>query len=102
MAGYLELRNTGGESIVVVGFSSPDFDRIHMHDTVHEGGMARMVSLEELEVMPGEMVSFQPGGRHLMLLDPKRALEKGDSVRIDMQTNLGERRLEFAVIVPGD
>jgi len=80
LAGYLQLDNRTGGSLVVSTFHSPDFDRIELHRTVVEQGVARMLHVERLEIPPGETVSLEPGGMHLMLFSPVRSLRQDDRV----------------------
>ncbi len=67
-AGYLKLRNTGTEPVVLVGAESPLFNAVEIHGTVTVDGMARMRQQESVTIPPGETVSFEPGGLHLMLM----------------------------------
>lgn len=67
-AGYLKLRNTGTEPVVLIGAESPLFNAVEIHGTVTVDGMARMRQQESVTIPPGETVSFEPGGLHLMLM----------------------------------
>jgi len=67
-AGYLKVRNTGTEPVVLVGAESPLFNAVEIHGTVTVDGMARMRQQESVTIPPGETVSFEPGGLHLMLM----------------------------------
>ena len=67
-AGYLKVRNTGTEPVVLVGAASPLFNAVEIHGTVTVDGMARMRQQESVTIPPGETVSFEPGGLHLMLM----------------------------------
>jgi len=98
MAGYLVLRNEGGAPLVLVGAESPAFAKVMLHRSREEGGMVRMVHVERLELAPGLSVTFAPGGYHLMLMRPRRALKAGDRVPITLRFAGGARRdVEFEV-----
>jgi len=45
----------------------------------------RMRALEAIEVPAGASVRLAPGGNHLMLMRPARALRAGDLVRIEFE-----------------
>lgn len=67
-AGYFELRNPGTMSVSLHAVSSPAFGAIEIHETVEVDGMSRMRQMEKVAIPGGERVSFEPGGRHLMLM----------------------------------
>ena len=72
-AGYFRLRNPGQEAVVVTAIRSPDFARVEIHETIIDDGIARMRSVPEIRLGPGETVEFRRGGRHLMLSGPVQA-----------------------------
>jgi copper(I)-binding protein len=67
-AAYLELSNPGTAAQTVTAVTSPQYARVEMHETVIEDGVARMRRLPELVIAPHESVRFEPGGKHLMLM----------------------------------
>lgn len=84
MAGYVLLSNVADESVALVGAKSADFDRIEVHRTEFRDGMARMIHQKRVELAPGESVTFEPGGHHLMFMRPRRALSHGDEVEVTL------------------
>ncbi|GAP67411.1 copper metallochaperone, bacterial Cox17-like protein [Mizugakiibacter sediminis] len=98
LAGYMVLGNAGDAPVVLAAADSDAFGEVSMHRTVEEHGVARMRPLERVSVAPGQRVVFAPGGMHLMLMQPKRALHAGDRVTIRlMQTDGAATPVEFAV-----
>lgn len=89
MAGYGALHNDTGEAVVVEALESPAFERVHLHETRIEEGQARMVPVDALTVPPGGRAVMHPGGLHLMLMSPKRPLERGDEVEIRFHLSTG-------------
>jgi copper(I)-binding protein len=85
LAGYLRLENPAGDAVVVGTFQSRDFDHIEVHRTVVEEGIARMLPVERLEILPGETVALEPGGMHLMLFRPVRSLRQDDRVVFSLE-----------------
>ena len=69
-AGYLEITNQSGSDIRITRVSSPDYATVEMHETIVEDGIARMRSIPVLEIADGETITFERGGRHLMLMQP--------------------------------
>lgn len=82
MAGYMNIRNSGSTAVHIITVSSPGFTRAELHRTVVEEGVARMEPVEQLEIAAGTSVSLEPGGLHLMLIEPEQALQEGDSVTL--------------------
>jgi copper(I)-binding protein len=89
LAGYAMLKNAGDAPIVVSGASSADFGDVSLHQSVNENGIERMRPLGDVAIAAGASVAFAPGGKHFMLMDAKRGLKAGDSVKIHIATNSG-------------
>jgi copper(I)-binding protein len=75
-AGYLELRIIGDRG-ALLSVSSPQASRIEMHETMMSGNMASMRPIRRIVVRDGETISFESGGRHLMLYDIDPAIRPG-------------------------
>lgn len=99
-AGYLQVTNPGSEPLVIVGAESPLFNAVEVHGTEMVDGMARMRHQDSVTVAPGETVSFEPGGLHLMLMQAVEtipsegeiplALLLADGSRIDFTAPVGQ------------
>ena len=84
LAGYLIIENQSEQSVVIVGGRSPSFGGIEIHRTAVIDGVARMNHEERLVVPAGSTLRLQPGGYHLMLMKPERALKAGDRVPLEL------------------
>ena len=82
-AGYMTLANNSDEAIVISRVSSPQFGRAEIHETVIEDEVSRMRPVEELTIAAGESVSLEPGGKHLMLMQP---VDSPESVSLNLYT----------------
>ena len=71
-AGYCDIVNQGDQAVSIVRFAGPV--RVEMHETTHQGGMARMRPLARLPIAANATLSLQPGGKHLMLFGLDAAL----------------------------
>ena len=69
-AGYLDLENRSGAAIRITHVTSPEFEAVEFHETTVEDGIARMREIGAFEIAPGESVTFERGGKHLMLMRP--------------------------------
>lgn len=74
-AGYLTLSNRSAQAITISQVTSIEFGSVEMHESVVEDGMARMLPLPELPIAAGQTVKFEPGGKHLMLMQPSNDIE---------------------------
>jgi copper(I)-binding protein len=98
LAGYAVVRNDCAAAVTIVGAESLDFASASMHETVVEQGVSRMRATGPLVVPAHAQVAFAPGGRHLMLMGPARALPEGATARIRLVLADGRRVFaEFSV-----
>ena len=93
-AGYFKLSNNSGQAISISHVTSPQFASVQMHETIIKDEVARMVPLEILNLPPGETVSFEPGGKHLMLMRPADDIDSvtleffaGESLLLSVNTD---------------
>lgn len=83
--GFAVLRNACPRPVEMVGASSPDFGDVSLHETRIDRGMSRMRAVKRVPVKAGGTVELRPGGLHVMLMKPRRALRPGDRVRVDLR-----------------
>jgi copper(I)-binding protein len=83
LAGYAVLHNRGDEALSINAVSSAAFASASLHETREEGGVSKMRALPSLLIAPGASVKLAPGGKHLMLMQPKGDVAAGKSVNID-------------------
>lgn len=91
LAAYFTLENPGSKADKLVAVLCPDFDKIEIHATEIRAGVARMVALDALPIPPHAVVKLAPGGYHLMLHHPRRALTSGMNVKLELRFNSGAR-----------
>lgn len=102
LAGYATLTNTGDEPISVLTVQSDAFRMTSLHETViGENGVSKMRELHRLDLAPGDTVALEPGGKHLMLMQPRSELHAGDSVSLLFMLRDGRRvETRFDVLGP--
>jgi len=79
-AAYLDITNQSGMAIRITSVTSPNYELVEMHETTIEDGVARMRAIPALEIEDGDTVTFERGGKHLMLMRP---LESPDTVTLN-------------------
>ncbi|AVY67644.1 copper chaperone PCu(A)C [Xanthomonas translucens] len=81
-AGFGRLHNPCGQTLAVVLVRSPAFAEVSLHQTTQVDGVSKMRELERLPLAAGADAVLQPGGLHLMLMQPAQPLREGASVPI--------------------
>ena len=94
LGGYMMIDNSDDHKHRLLGAYSSAFEWIEMHRTVHHGSVVRMVPLDSLTLSPGGRLVLEPGGNHLMLMNPNTPLRAGDEVTITLTFDNG---VELAV-----
>ncbi len=97
--GYLSIENTGSEADTLVGGSLAGAGRVEIHRMSMEGSVMKMAPVAGgLVIEPRETITLKPGGYHLMFLDLKDQLAKGDRIKgsLDFE-KAGRVEVEFAV-----
>lgn len=89
LAGYATFANGGAQPLRIRGLRSADFVRVEAHETRDEKGISKMRAIDAFEIPAGGSMELQPGGRHLMLMQPKRVLKDGDVVSIAIEDTNG-------------
>lgn len=84
LAAYMVLKNESHQARTLDRISSPNFDRVEIHRTEMHGGMAHMAQVSQVMINAQDKVAFEPGGLHVMLIDPKNALKAGDKVQLTL------------------
>ena len=98
MAGYATVKNSNTKARTLRDVSGKDFEAIEVHKTVVENGVSKMVYLETVDVPASGSARFEPGGMHLMLFNPKRALKAGDTLELAFSCG-GKKRLKANFLV---
>lgn len=89
LAAYLTIENPGPRAVKLVGVTSPDFDSVMLHQTRVREGVATMMAVDALSVPARGRAALVPGGDHLMLYGPHRALAAGASVTLRLRFDSG-------------
>lgn len=100
-AGYAVLRNDGDAVIEISAAQSEIFGDVSIHETVLENGVSRMHELKGLQIAPGTQVALAPGGKHLMLMDPKTSVVAGTPIELTLILADG-RKVSAAFVVSAE
>ena len=97
--GYLTIENKGSTPDRLIGGSADVADKVQVHEMTMNNGVMTMRLLDQgLTIEPGKTVKLAPGGYHLMLLDLKSPLKRGDKVPVTLEfEKAGKVKLSFDV-----
>jgi copper(I)-binding protein len=77
-AAYVALMG-GAQPDQLVGVSTPVATTAEVHETIDDNGVMKMRSVTAIPIPPGQMVTFTPGGTHIMLTGLKQKLVAGQN-----------------------
>lgn len=81
-AAYMDITSTHGGAVTQI--DSDAAGSVQMHRMWMEGDVMRMRQLSQLPLPKDQTVHLAPSGKHLMLLDLKRPLRAGETVRFEL------------------
>jgi copper(I)-binding protein len=84
MAAYFSLHNHSAKGKTLISMSSPAFKRVEIHRTEKQDGMMKMLPVSRVILSSKGSVSFEPGGMHVMLMNPKKRLKAGDKISLTL------------------
>ena len=97
-AGYMVITNRGHEADELVEVHSAFADQTMLHTTEHADGVAKMTHIMSLPIAPGETVTLEPDGLHVMFMGLQGKTAEGDLIPATLVfRNAGEVAVEFAV-----
>ena len=97
-AAYGMLMNHGDQTITLSTVSSDISGTAEMHEVIADGDQRRMAELESIDIAPHQTLIFEPGGRHIMLLDIAAPPVEGETVEICAVSAAGTRACTEAVV----
>lgn len=98
-AGYMAIVNDGEEPDRLIEVRT-DFARAStVHQTVvDDAGVARMIPMVEMIIPPGDVLTLEPGGMHVMFMGLTRKADEGDMIPATLVfERAGEIEIEFMV-----
>lgn len=100
MAAYATLKNGGAQPLTINGVESPDFSSADFHQMRMADGMMHMEKQDTVILAPHASLTLKSGESHLMLMQPKRKLKRGDSVPISFHCGKDTKTFSFPVEPP--
>ncbi|MCB1355295.1 MAG: copper chaperone PCu(A)C [Maritimibacter sp.] len=97
---YLDIRNAGDEAVTLIGLRTDIAMMPEVHRTVTDAnGVSSMSPAGEIEIAPGETVTLNPGGLHVMLMRLTRPMIEGESYALTLVFfDGGEKTIEVPIL----
>ncbi len=78
----------------LVGASSLVAGIVEVHEMTMDGGVMKMRAVSTVDLPAGKAVQLKPGGYHVMLMDLKRPLKKGETVPLTLKVEGRNKKVE--------
>ena len=88
-AAYLTLESK--QTLSLSNVTSQAAEAVEMHSMSTQNGVMQMRQLKALNLPAGKPLTLEPGGLHLMLINPKNPLKEGDKVPLLLTFKQGKR-----------
>ena len=90
-AAYMELTASGNATLLEVG--SPLAGIVEVHEMILDNGVMKMRAKPRLDLPAGKPVVLKPGSYHIMLMELKQPLRKGDILPLTLKFEGKDRKL---------
>ena len=93
---FMEI--TSSEAASLLSASSPVAGVVEIHTMKMEDGVMKMRAIPKLDLPAGKGVKLAPGGNHVMLMDLKQQMKKGDVVPITLKIEGKDKKVQMLEI----
>ncbi|MBN2856272.1 MAG: copper chaperone PCu(A)C [Halothiobacillaceae bacterium] len=81
---FLDMKNTSDKPEALVKAAAPGFKEVQLHKSIEVNGMHKMIEQKEIAIAPHGETKLAPGGFHIMLIGPEKALVAGETVPVTL------------------
>lgn len=101
--GFMAIANNGTEADRLIGVQSDVAEKVALHESkVDANGVGTMTHVVAIDIPPGETVSLDHGGYHIMFMGLKEPLTEGQMVKGALIfEKAGRVEIEFEVEAAG-
>jgi copper(I)-binding protein len=79
------MRMTADKDVELLSVRSPVAGLAEVHEMTMDNGIMRMRAVGRLQLKTGQFVELKSGGYHLMMLELKQQIKKGDTVPLTLE-----------------
>ncbi|MEW6118868.1 MAG: copper chaperone PCu(A)C [Pseudomonadota bacterium] len=87
---YMKIRSDADARLVAA--SSPTVPRVEVHEMRMDGDVMRMREVKAIDLPKGKMVSLEPGGYHIMLMNLKQPIVAGETIPLTLTIESGGKK----------
>jgi hypothetical protein len=91
-ASFMELHNPTDHDIVITNAQSAAADIVELHTHSNDNGVMRMRQIPQIVVPAHGQTMLQPGGLHIMLIEPQESLSAGQQIEVQLQFSDGSHK----------
>ncbi len=84
LGAFAILKNPTDHPITLIHAKASGFDMVHLHQTINENGMHRMVGVKQLTIPPHGQIALKHGSYHIMLMGVHHLPKVGDQIPITL------------------
>lgn len=99
---YVTLQNDSFHPVALNSASSAAYKEIMLHQSTSEGGMSHMSMVETLSIPGRGQTVLAPSGYHLMLMQPLKSVQPGDTVKLTLKFSDGSTLDENFIARPAN
>ena len=88
-AAYFTIHNVGSVPDSLVQVSSSASEDVQIHLSYMNDGIMVMEEQPFVAIQASEQIPFQPGGYHIMIIQPANDMEEGDSISLSLYFKSG-------------
>ena len=97
---YFDIVNNSDDYAVLRKAEVPGAKETSLHATMTANGVTQMGSIAPVNLLKGEPVKFEPGGKHVMVMGLEPAPKAGEMIEVTL-TFAGGDKLSFDAKVEG-
>jgi copper(I)-binding protein len=86
---YFKAINYSDKADTLLSVKSDVAKMVQMHETFNQNGMMGMRQVKAIPIQAKSMLEFKPGGYHVMVMNLKKDLKKGDSAEFTLHFKYG-------------
>lgn len=90
---FMEL--TATDNAILLGATSPVAGVVEVHEMIMDKGVMKMRALPRLDLPAGKTVALRPSSYHIMLMELKQTLNKGETVPITLKVEGKNRQASY-------
>lgn len=83
-AAFMTLMNHGDKTMKLIKVESDIANKVELHNHIKINGMMKMREVESITIKKNKSIELKPGSYHIMLIGIKKALKKGQEVKLKL------------------